>query len=400
LERRLRARAGGPDRTIVAAACFLAVLLLAHLTQPTSADTEEGGDRFVFYVASDMQGYVGPDYSTCESFTGVVHAIDRLGRGAFLVSPGDTAPVAATYWTITSTLGADYPWFPLMGNHETPSDEETTPGENLAWLQEHELDQDGPGVGADLIRRGPEGCPATTYSFDRGKVHFVALNVYCDAGGPAVTDGDIPDHLYAWLEEDLKANELPVTLVFGHEPAYPLPDSETNRTRHARDSLNTSPDRRDRFWHLLRTYGVSAYFAGHIHAYSAPRIDGVWQVTTAHARGIQDAVGRSTFVRVIVDGTDIWYETYRQLGSDPCAYELTDAWANTSTNRDTAPPTPQPSPTPPPRGIVGRLTGGRTARGVALTVASLALLATVSITVAAAAHNTQRSNRNTEEESR
>ncbi len=137
------------------------------------------------------------------------------------------------------------------------------------------------------------------------------LNVYCDGTGPDVTDGDISDHLYDWLANDLRDTDKAHVFVFGHEPAYPRPDTDNGRQRHMDDSLNAHPAHRDRFWALLREEGVVAYFCGHTHNHSAAYIDGVWQVDVGHAQGRGDTDAPSTFVTVHVDGDTVTYEAHR-----------------------------------------------------------------------------------------
>lgn len=264
---------------------------------------------FAFAVTADMRVYAGPGpYDSGRYFRGACEAIASLGDVAFMVSPGDIDPPMGVQWTISQTLGADFPWYPGMGNHEaeTPDD--------VAWLQAYDY---GP------VDPGPTGCPTTTYSFDFETAHLVILNVYCDVGGPTATDGDIPDHLYDWLVADLNANDRPHVFVFGHEPAYPQPDAQTGRERHIGDSLDAHPANRDRFWELLRAYGVRAYIVGHTHNYSAVRIGGVWQLDAGHARGMGDQGAPSTFIVVRVDGDRVVFQTYRDdMAGGP--YALTD----------------------------------------------------------------------------
>jgi hypothetical protein len=220
-----------------------------------------------------------------------------------MVSPGDTDPPVEAYWIITRTLGVTYTWYPVVGNHDLPGGgHEANRGDNLKWLQRYDYGSVNP---------GPTGCPTTTFSFDYQNAHLVMLNVYCNSAGPNVTGGDIPDHLYVWLLNDLRGTDKPHIFVFGHEPAFPQPDADNGRERHMTDSLNARPAHRDRFWTLLREEGVTAYFNGHTHNYSASYIDGVWQVDVGHARGRGDTGAPSTFVLVHVDGDLVTYETYR-----------------------------------------------------------------------------------------
>ncbi len=291
----------------------LILLLLALAVRPSPADA-----TFSFIITADMRRYAGPAYATCAYFQGAAEAALRTGQDAFLISAGDIDPVGETARTITRLFGDDFPWVPVIGNHELPGDgEEATPGANLTWLQAHTLPFDN-------LRPGPSGCPRTTYAFDYGNAHFVILNVYCDQTGPNATNGDISDHLYAWLTEDLQRTDRPFVFIVAHEPAYPQPDANNGRVRHRGDSLDLHPARRDRFWRLLRDEGVTAFICGHTHNYSAREINGVWQIDVGHARGRGDMGARSTFVRITLSGWQATYHVYRMHLDDPCTYTLTD----------------------------------------------------------------------------
>ncbi|MBW1733982.1 MAG: metallophosphoesterase [Deltaproteobacteria bacterium] len=260
--------------------------------------------RFSFVVASDQRKYSGQGkYNSASYFRGVVEAIHRQGEGAFLISAGDIDPPVDSRWTISQVLGVNYPWYPAVGNHELPGEgSEDDYGSNMEWLRGYDYDANGPGTPPNLVNTGPSGCPQTTYSFDYDNAHFVVINVYCDTGGDHETNGDIPDHLYNWLENDLAATDRAHIFVFGHEPAFPQPDADNGRTRHMDDALNAHPENRDRFWNLLKNAGVVAYICGHTHSYSAVRLDGLWQVDSGHARGKGDTGTPSTFLVIHVDG--------------------------------------------------------------------------------------------------
>lgn len=151
-----------------------------------------------------------------------------------MVSPGDIDPPANVLWTITQTQGITYTWYPVVGNHELacdPNDDychESYSGANMDWLNSYDY---GP------VNPGPIGCPTTTYSFDYQNAHFAMLNEYCDSAGDGVTAGNVPDHLYNWLMNDLDHTTRRHIFVFGHEPAYPQPDEDNGRVRHLGDSL-------------------------------------------------------------------------------------------------------------------------------------------------------------------
>lgn len=310
-----------------------AFVLLSTLTVLGNGPPVLSDSLFTFIVTADMRENSGPGaYNTCEYFRGVCEAIDAAGKGVFMVSPGDLDPTVGVRWTISDTLGSSYLWYPAVGNHELPNaGHETYTGENLEWLQDYDYDVNGAGVPPDVVNLGPTGCPTTTYSFDYENTHFVVLNEYCDVEGDAVTTGDIPDHLYDWLVDDLANTSKTFSFVFGHEPAYPQPDAGNGRIRHLGDSLDQYPTNRDRFWNLLSAEGVTAYICGHTHNYSAVSIDGLWQIDVGHSRGQGDTGARSTFIRVSVSSDQVTYEVYRVDAADSCAYLLTSQWGTDPT---------------------------------------------------------------------
>jgi len=293
---------------------FLIIIVLASLPGGARAALSspmvenvwplQSSDGFTFAIAADMRSYAGPGiYNTSQYFQGACETLAALGKGDFMVSPGDLDPPSGALWTITKTLGSTYTWYPVVGNHDLPgAGNEAHPGANLEWLNAYDY---------GTVNPGPSGCPTTTYSFDHENAHFVMLNVYCDSAGDHATTGDVPDHLYNWLADDLNSTTKSVIFVFGHEPAYPHPDADNGRERHFGDSLDQYPAHRDRFWELLRDHGVVAYICGHTHNYSLVQIDDVWQLDAGHARGKGDTGARSTFVVIHVNGGRVTFATYR-----------------------------------------------------------------------------------------
>jgi len=262
--------------------------------------TPEGEVQVSFSVTADMRSYTGP---SMDHFRGVCQTIASGGPGAFMISPGDIDPPAQTYSAIKTWIGDEYPWYPVVGNHEAETEAD------MEWLRAFNM---GAFNLPNIVNAGPPGCEETSYSFDYGDVHFVVLNEYYDGNSDHGTDGDVVDTLYEWLLQDLTANTKPIVLVFGHEPAYPQPDQESGRLRHESDSLNAHQENRDRFWNLLKTHSVVAYICGHTHNYSAVQLNGVWQIDASHARGTGDMGSRSSFVMLYVTTAgDVFYYTYR-----------------------------------------------------------------------------------------
>lgn len=298
-------------RTLIGLA-VVAGLVTLQIAKPAIADDP---NPFTFAVTADMRYFSGEGgYDTSGYFRGVMEAIHAVGGSAFMLSPGDIDPVDDVEWTITEVMGPGYLWYPVVGNHELPGDgSEPDYGANMDVLRNYDYDPNGAGTPPDIVNTGPSGCPETTYSFDYENAHFVVLNQYCDTGGDTVTSGDVPDHLYDWLVDDLQATAQEHIFVFGHEPAFPQPDADNGRLRHSTDSLNQYPTNRTRFWNLLRDEGVVAYFCGHTHNYSAYYDDGVWQLDAGHARGAGDTGAASTFLMVHVDADTVTFDAYRDV---------------------------------------------------------------------------------------
>lgn len=276
-------------------------------------------EPFSFYIASDMRSYTGETYDSSEYFKGVVESISQFEGDSFLLVIGDLDPVQNTKWTIEKYLGADYRWYPVIGNHELPgSGTEEFEGDNLKALNQFNYKN---------VNLGPSNCPNTTYSFDYQNVHFAVLNEYCNETSESATDGDIPDYIYEWLSNDLKNSDRKYKIVIGHEGAFPQPDQENGNIRHLGDSLDQYPYNRDRFWNLLSESNSIAYLCGHTHNYSIVKINGVWQIDTGHARGLGDTTSKSTFIRFDVWDDSIKYSTYRLSTTDgqySLPYILTD----------------------------------------------------------------------------
>ena len=285
------------------------VLALFALGRIAAAET------FHFTVTADMREFHTAFGTTLQGINDMVS-----GPGEFHISPGDIdRDIPDNRAEIDAAFGSSAKWYPNVGNHES-----STVGD-MTWLRSEY--NNGNGVRTPLKnytnQDGPPGSVETTYSWDYGNAHFVALNQYWDggtvAGSDVGSDGDVVLQLYNWLAADLTANDKPFVFVVGHEPAFPF-------YRHLTSSLNKYPDHRDAFWDLMDSYNVNAYLTAHSHYYSKyrPIGDHVWQVDAGNAGNDADPPDGKTFLDVVVGDTEVRYDVYRDNGTG--TFSLQDTW--------------------------------------------------------------------------
>lgn len=280
--------------------CLFSICIITFVISVASCRRSCNKEIFSFDVTADMREFADSEHQSPEYFKGVCLAIQQVGKGAFMVSPGDIDPPDDVYSMVNSVLGPDYPWYPVVGNHESE-----TP-EDMQWLRNY-----GNKNLLNQVSRGPEGSEETTYSFDYKSGHFVVINEYYDGESDTGANGDVCDALYDWLENDLEANNKSFVFVFGHEPLISLPDFDNGRHRHRGDNLDAHPENNHRFAKLLRQHHITAYINGHTHTFSYAKINGIWQIDAGHSRGRGDMGTRSTFLKVCVGIDNCWIEVYR-----------------------------------------------------------------------------------------
>lgn len=293
-------------RVVLWSGCLLAGLALTARAADRAAQPE-----LAFIVAGDMRSFTEntkPDGK--RFFDGACEAMKRVGPGAFLLSPGDFDPPAAVRTVIDRFLGAKFPWYVVVGNHEVES------AAVMPWVRQW-LAADIP----NLVRRGSPDMKLSVYSVDVGKSHVVAIDSYplAKEGKPgdkknkgAPGKMDLTEAEFKWLEDDLAATRQPFIWVSGHQPIESIPDMDSGRIRHGGESVSFDPARAERFVRLLVKYHVRAYLCGHTHNASVVKLkSGVWQADSGHARGGADSGSPSTFLKVNTAGDQAWIEIYR-----------------------------------------------------------------------------------------
>lgn len=264
----------------------------------TVSSVTSAPDTFSFTIAGDMRSFVGPAPAGKRYFDGACEALQSIGAGAFMISPGDCDPPGPVRADLDRYLGTNYLWYPLTGNHETGNPK------TMAWLRRWAQ----AGI-PHLVRRGPPDAEDTTFSFDFGNSHFVLLNEYY--GGRAARKTGLPAAALDWLQADLAATRQPLVWVVGHKPLRSLPDMDTGRVRHSKESVGADAVHLARFVQLLQAHHVRAYICGHTHDCSVAKVHGLWQLDSGHARGGGDTGAPSTFLKVRVAGPRAWVDVYR-----------------------------------------------------------------------------------------
>ena len=256
-------------------------------------------NEFAFLAAGDMREFVNAKSPDERYFDGLCEAARQIGPGAFMVSPGDFDPPAPVQAAVHRYLCTNFLWYPVVGNHEieTPAD--------MAWVEQWAAKI------PHLVRRGPPGAELTTYSWDYGNAHLVAVNDYFDNKAIVKSKGAIAEVTLQWLENDLATTKQPHIFVIGHQPIQSLPDMDTGRLRHQGESVSTNSAAAAKFVALLQQYKVRAYICGHTHNASVERVKGVWQADSGHARGAGDKGSPSTFLKFRINGAQAWVDVYR-----------------------------------------------------------------------------------------
>jgi len=258
------------------AAVVFVLIVAGTVSGPLQAQNSH--EDLVFIVAADMRNFAA-DGEWSKNFSGACEAVAQVGAGSFMISPGDldVRPPSAVRDMVNKTIGEDYPWYPVLGNHdpESPS--------SMDYLREYSTTL------PNVVNRGPKGCEETTFSFDYGDAHFVVLNQYFDGERDWGLKGEIVPELLEWLEADLIAATKKHIFVFGHEPLIPMPDMDNGRLRHQGDSLDEDPESAFAFHQLMVKHDVNAYVCGHTHNTSYAKINGLWQLDPGHARGLEEA---------------------------------------------------------------------------------------------------------------
>ncbi len=276
--------------------------------------------KFHFTVTSDS--HMGRSYADYAKFVCPAILANPNGPGAFMVNTGDFDVFSRVNKTITEQLieplkaqGKSYYWYPIPGNHDiynTSNDpafrtevaEDTQTRKLIEYNRKNlkHIVNWGPKFDSKLIGYENNGSQYTTYSFDYGNCHFIALDLFYANSVPARGCGNFSKTTEAWLIKDLDANKKPNIIVFGHHPILKFTGVNGKEVQ----KKNLMNFRRQQLWDVLKKYKVSAYFCGHVHNYGVRVKDGISQITN----GKSGLKSKAAYVMVFVDGDKISYKSY------------------------------------------------------------------------------------------
>ena len=179
---------------------------------------------------------------------------------------------------VYADLFKNLPFFPAAGNHEY----ETMQGAPFRDV---------------FALPGPSG--EKWYSYDWGRIHFVALDTEADYATQA-----------AWLDADLAASPLPWNIVYMHRPPY----SSGNHGSDLALRRQLAP--------IFEKHGVQLVLAGHDHDYERMKPQGgvAYVVTGGGGRGTYN-VGTSEFTAF---SEEVIHFTYVEVGVDELVLHAID----------------------------------------------------------------------------
>lgn len=231
-----------------------------------------------FLAFGDSGGGGSDQYALLEQMYTVPYDL-MIHTGDLAYDDGTIGQYEDNVFGVYADLFKNIPFFPASGNHDYKT-------MNGAPFRE--------------VFNLPGDNGEKWYSYDYGRVHFVALDTEADYRTQA-----------AWLDEDLAASSAPWTIVYMHKPPY-------SSGAHGSDlSL------RNKLAPVLKRHGVQLVLSGHDHNYERmiPQFGTAYVVTGGGGIGTK-SVGNSSFTAF---SEDVIHFVYVEVGVDVLVLHAIDA---------------------------------------------------------------------------
>lgn len=189
-----------------------------------------------------------------------------LHLGDMAYGSGTNAEFSDKFFTMYAPTLRNTVCWPVMGNHEgKTSVGETGKGPYYdAYACPTKAEAGGLASGTE-----------TYYSYDFGKVHFIALNSHD-------IDRRKTGAMAQWLKADLESTSAEWLLAFWHHPPY-------TKGSHDSDTEHQLVEMREQILPILEAGGVDVVFTGHSHIYERSMlIDGAYATPTVSDGAILD----------------------------------------------------------------------------------------------------------------
>ena len=249
---------------------------LTNRTGFRTAPAADSTEPVRFLAFGDSGGGGSDQYALLEQMYTVPYEL-MIHTGDLAYDNGTISQVEDTVFAVYAVLFRNIPFFPASGNHDyrtmqgAPFREVFNLPGNEKW-----------------------------YSYDWGRVHFVALD----------TEADYATQM-AWLDQDLAATALPWKIIYMHKPPY-------SSGMHGSDVTL-----RNKLSPILEKYGVQLVLAGHDHNYERIKPqNGVAYVVTGGGGIGTRSVGSSSFTAL---AEDVIHFVYVEVGVDELTLHSIDA---------------------------------------------------------------------------
>ena len=243
-----------------------------------TAPTVDSDQPLRFLAFGDSGGGGADQYALLEQMYTVPYDL-MIHTGDIAYDDGTIDQFEDNVFGVYADLFRNIPFFPAAGNHDYRTNQ---------------------GAPFREVFNLPGDSGEKWYSFDYGRVHFVAIDTEADYATQA-----------AWLDRDLAANQLPWKVVYLHRPPY-------SSGHHGSDITL-----RKHLAPVLEKHGVQLLLAGHDHNYERmhPQNGVAYVVTGGGGIGTRE-VGKSSFTAF---SEDVIHFVMVEVGTDDMILHAIDA---------------------------------------------------------------------------